>query len=87
MNDVCKNIITYRTTENITKYLIGEKDGIRKYYRSTNELVNSLGISSPSTIKKHYDATIEHPFIPRNTNIKIYWSKEFIPYEPSDKVI
>ena len=87
MNDVCKNIITYRTTENITKYLIGEKDGIRKYYRSTNELVNSLGVSSPSTIKKHTDATVEHPFIPRNTNIKIYWSKEFIPYEPSDKVI
>jgi len=91
MNDVCKNILTYQSqndkrpeyTQNPNKYLIGERDGVRNYFRNCSDLVSFFGVSSKSTLMKHRDATREKPFVPRNTNIQIYWSKEFIPYRPS----
>lgn len=86
-NIICKNAFKYRSPNSEISYLIGEKDGIINYFKSTSDLVNFYKISSPSTLKKHRNATKENPFIPRNTNIKIYWSDKFISYEPSDKVI
>lgn len=90
MNEVSKYVLTYQSQNhencyhNPYKYLIGEKDGVLTYFRTTVDLVNLYGVSSKSTILKHKDATINNPYIPRNTNIKIYWSDEFIPYkEPS----
>lgn len=87
INEVSKYILTYQSknSSSAKKYLIGEKDGIRTYFRTTSDVVKKYGVSSVSTIKKHCNATINNPYIIRNTNIKIYWSDEYIPYdnEPS----
>ncbi len=93
MNEVCKHIFTYQSQnhegclQNPNKYLIGEKDNIRTYFRNTQDLVKFYGVSSKSTLLKHKDATKNNPYIPKNTNIHIYWSEDFIPYEPSIKEI
>ena len=82
-NVICKNAFKYITQSKEDIYLIGEKDGNITYFKSIPSLVSFYGLSSKSTLVKHKDATKNNPYIPKNTNIKIYWSKEFIPYEPS----
>lgn len=82
-NVICKNAFKYITQSKEDIYLIGEKDGNITYFKSIPSLVSFYGVSSRSTLVKHKDATKNNPYIPKNTNIKIYWSKEFIPYEPS----
>lgn len=86
-NIICKNAFKYRSPDSNISYLIGENNGVRTYFKSTSDLVDFYKVSSSSTLKKHRNATKDNPYIPRNTNIKIYWNPEFIPYEPSDKVI
>ena len=82
-NIICKNAFKYKTQEKEDLYLIGDNSGELTYFRTVPDLVSFYGVSSRSTIMKHKDATRENPFIPKNTDIKIYWSKEFIPYRPS----
>ena len=81
-NKVTPTLLKY-VSKNLkeSKYLICEKDGQRFYFRSVQSLVDFIGCSSRSTILKHTEATIENPYIVRNTNIKIYWSETYIPYE------
>ncbi len=62
------------------KYLICEINNQRYYFRTIQNLVDFIKCSSKSTISKHLDATINNPYIVKNTNIKIYWSFIFIPY-------
>ena len=82
-NIICKNAFKYISQSKEDIYLIGEKEGVITYFKSIPSLVSFYGVSSRSTLVKHKDATKDNPYIPRNTNIKIYWSKEFIPYRPS----
>ena len=82
-NIICKNAFKYISQSEEDIYLIGEKEGVITYFKSLPSLVSFYGVSSKSTLVKHKDATKDNPYIPKNTNIKIYWSKEFIPYRPS----
>lgn len=47
---------------------------------SIKDLIDSIKCSCKSTVSAHLDATKNNPYIPKNTNIKIYFSKDYIEY-------
>lgn len=49
--------------------------------KTIQNLLDDIKCSCKSTICAHYNATKEHPYIPKNTDIKIYFSTEFIKYK------
>lgn len=81
-NYVCKNLLKYNSKNfKEEKYLISEIEGERTYFRTIQGLLDHIKCSSKTTISSHLDATINNPYIPKNTNIKIYFSKNYIEYE------
>lgn len=80
-NYVCKKLLKYNSKNfKEDKYLIAEVNGEKKYFKTIQNLLNCIKCSSKSTINSHQDATKDNPYIPKNTNIKIYFSKDFIEY-------
>ena len=79
-NYVVQHYIRYKNQENERNYLLLDNSNELIYFRTTQKLVNYIGCSSSSTLKKHTDATIKNPYQIKNTNYKIFFSKEFIPY-------
>jgi len=76
-NYVNENVLTCISGKG--KYLITEDDlGNLKYYRTIVECAN-MNQSSKSTLSKHTDATIENPYIIKQTKNKFYFSNSFIP--------
>lgn len=83
-NYVCKNLLKYNSKNfKEEKYLISEINGERVYFRTIQGLLDYIKCSSKSTISAHLDATIDNPYIPKNTNIKVYFSKDYIEYSRS----
>lgn len=81
-NFVCKNLIKYNSKNfKEDKYLIAEYNNELHYYKTIQNLLDYIKCSCKSTIYAHYNATKEHPYIPKNTDIKIYFSTEFIKYK------
>ena len=81
-NFVCKNLIKYNSKNfKEDKYLIAEYNNELHYYKTIQNLLDDIKCSCKSTICAHYNATKEHPYIPKNTDIKIYFSTEFIKYK------
>ena len=80
-NYVCKNLLKY-SSKNFKeeKYLISEINGEIQYHKTIKNLIDSIKCSCKSTISAHLDATKDNPYIPKNTNIKIYFSKDYIEY-------
>lgn len=80
-NYVCKNLLKY-SSKNFKeeKYLISEINGEIQYHKTIKNLIDSIKCSCKSTISSHLDATKDNPYIPKNTNIKIYFSKDYIEY-------
>lgn len=63
------------------RYLVAEKNNKIEYFDSIKNCANTLGISS-SMIIKHLSATKQYPYIPtKNPTYKIYFIKEYIPYD------
>lgn len=83
--EVCKNILTYNSKDPNKKYFIAEIDNDFYYFKNVQSFVNNFHCSSSSTLKKHSDATLLNPYIIPNTNIKIFYSKEFIGLSRSNE--
>ena len=65
------------------EYLISENSsGNIKYHKNLEDCAKYVG-SSRSTLTKHTDASIDNPYYIKNSDYKIYISKEFIPYAVS----
>lgn len=81
-NIICKTVFKY-ISKNLKedKYLICEVNNERYYFRTIQELLDFTKCGSKSTISKHSNATKENPYIIKNTNFKVYFSYNFIPYE------
>lgn len=80
-NYVCEKLLKYNSKNfKENKYLIAEINGDRKYFKTIQGLLDYIKCSCKSTINAHQDATIDNPYIPKNTDIKIYFSKDFIKY-------
>lgn len=82
-NRICEDVFYYNSTDVTTrKYLIAESEtGELFYFRKIAHLVNKFG-SSKSTLVKHLKtATRENPFIIPKTNIKVYYSYDYIKQE------
>jgi group I intron endonuclease len=78
---VCEHLLKYNSKNfKEDKYLIAEISGERKYFKTIQSLLDCIKCSCKSTISSHLDATKENPYIPKNTDIKIYFSKEYIKY-------
>lgn len=76
-NYINKNVLTCISSKGM--YLITEDSlGNLKYYRTIVECANN-NQSSKSTLSKHTNATIENPYIIKQTKNKFYFSNSFIP--------
>ena len=79
-NYICKNLLNRITNSNNIEYLISEdSQGNLKYHKNIEDCAKFVK-SSRSTLNKHTDATQEFPYFIKNSEYKIYFSKEFIPY-------
>lgn len=79
-NYICKNLLNRITNSDDIEYLISEDlDGNLKYHKNLEDCANYVK-SNRSTLYKHVNATKESPYFIKNSNYKIYFSKEFIPY-------
>lgn len=76
--EITKNILTYSSKDCNKKYFIAEVNNEFYYFKNVQSFINKFHCSSTSTLKKHSDATINNPYCIPNTNIKIFYSKEFI---------
>lgn len=77
INYINENILQYSGT--ISKYCIVKDNENIKYFRNLIDIPNFYGVSSKSTLSKHIDSTIDNPYIIYKTNLKFFFSDEFIP--------
>lgn len=81
-NRICKDIMYYNSMDVVNKkYLIAEdNNGNLYYYRKLPHLVRQFG-SSRSTLTRYLKtSTKDNPYIIPKTNVKVYYSNEFIEY-------
>lgn len=89
-NYINKNILSYAGIGE-TRYLIVEyPNGYYKYFRNKTDCCKYLGCAA-STISKHTDATVDNPYVYKNTNKKLFFSNIFIKncrsLEESDELL
>lgn len=79
-NQICKDILYYNSMDVTTKkYLIAEdENGNLYYYRKLPHLINQFGSSRSTLTRNLKEATPEKPYIIPKTNIKVYYSDNFI---------
>lgn len=75
MNYIVPNYKYYRGNGTERKFLILEIDGKLNYFQNVKVLAETYGVSY-STLRKHLDATLEHPYIVKNVG-KMYFLKEY----------
>lgn len=79
-NYICKNLLYRISNSDNKEYLISEDNmGNIKYHKDIKKCADYVK-SSRSTLNKHTDATKDNPYYIKNTNYKIYFSKDFIPF-------
>ena len=76
--EITKNILTYSSKDCNKKYFIAEVNNEYYYFKNVQNFIDKFHCSSASTLKKHSNATINNPYCIPNTNIKIFYSKEFV---------
>ena len=82
-NYICENLLNRVSNSDSIEYLISENSsGNIKYHKNLEDCAKYVG-SSRSTLTKHTDASIDNPYYIKNSDYKIYISKEFIPYAVS----
>jgi group I intron endonuclease len=78
-NHVCKNLLNCKSSYG--NYLVSEDSkGFITYHKTIVSCAKFVG-SSRSTLSKHTNATKHNPYVIKNTNIKVYFLDEFIPFE------
>lgn len=84
VNYISENLLRTNSTKGI--YIITEdSEGNIRYYSSLSECAKGSQ-SSRSTLSKHTDASKDSPYLIRKSNLKFYYSNDFIPVNINEAV-
>lgn len=84
VNYISENLLRANSTKGI--YIITEDSkGNIQYYSSLSECAKGSQ-SSRSTLSKHTDASKDNPYLIRKSNLKFYYSNDFIPVNIDEAV-